>query len=107
MSQYLSRRTVSPAQPNRLNQQGRQLASSKEHGQDKSKELEQHFAGKALATKKNKKGEVLRLSGPGVSLQVVFDHKQIRENGSLDEFLINEEFIVILDYYVATGLSAR
>ena len=34
--------------------------------------------------------------------------KQIRENGSTsDEFLINEEFITMLDYYVMTSLSTK
>ena len=34
--------------------------------------------------------------------------KQIREDGSAsDEFLINEEFITRLDYYVVTSLSAK
>ena len=34
--------------------------------------------------------------------------KQIREDGSAsNKFLINEEFINMLDYYVVTSLSAK
>ena len=41
-------------------------------------------------------------------VEAVFDCKQIREDGSAsDEFLINKEFITMLDYCVLTSLSAK
>ena len=41
-------------------------------------------------------------------MEAVFACKQISKDGSAsDEFLINEEFITTLDYYVVTSLSAK
>ena len=43
-------------------------------------------------------------------MKAVFDCKQISEGGpgsTSDEFLINKEFIAMLDYYVVTSLSAN
>ena len=38
----------------------------------------------------------------------IFSCKQIREDGSRsNEFLINEEFVAMLDFYIAASLSAR
>ena len=38
----------------------------------------------------------------------LFSRKQIKADGSLsNEFLINEEFVAMLDYYVVVSLSAK
>ena len=39
---------------------------------------------------------------------MIHSRKQISEDGlAINEFLINEEFIAMLDYYVVTSLSAK
>lgn len=41
-------------------------------------------------------------------MEDIMNQKQLNEDGSpSDQFLINEEFIAMLDYYVATSLSGR
>jgi hypothetical protein len=41
-------------------------------------------------------------------LAEVFARKQLNEDGSpSDRYLINEEFVAMLDYYVAASLSAK
>lgn len=40
-------------------------------------------------------------------LEAIMNRKQLKEDGTLsDEFFIKEEFMAMLDYHVATSLSA-
>ena len=49
-----------------------------------------------------------RRTGPGVPMEDVLERRQCKEDGSAsDEYLINVEFMAMLDYYVAVCLSAR
>ena len=48
------------------------------------------------------------VAGPGVSLEDVFNRRQLNEDGSSsNKFLINEELVAMLDSYVAVSLSAK